>query len=470
MGFIDDVRKIWGNLVNLNDPDYNERRQRIEELGTYRMYYDGSQKQTLSVKPMQADDNLTLNFCGLVIERSVALLLGSGVKFDVGEEQTQEQEYIDQVWDANSRDILLQKTAQFGGWSGIPFIKIVPGGAVSRDGKDTPLPRLVPLDPIYMQIETDPEDIDTVNRYIMRFQSTYLGKPIIRKEITERIFNDIAQGGEIVGQTISWEITNLYSGQDTHGKWEQFPPRPPEQWDYEFPPIIHWQNLPWAGHVEGKADIFDIVQIQDRANFVASNISKIIRYHAHPKTWGRGGSLGDTRSWGADELVMLSGDSAMLANLEMQSDLASSMAFLRELRQSMFDISRTVDITSMSDKIGALTNFGLRVLFMDTIAKNSSKRELYGEALTEINHRLLELAGYTNTNGGTVVFEETLPSDETEQVARDQFEIDNKLASRETVATRRGYNWEDERARIEDEASMEDNIGGALLRAFNNGQ
>ncbi len=99
-------------------------------------------------------------------------------------------------------------------------------------------------------------------------------------------------------------------------------------------------------------------------------------------------------------MPVFSGDNALISNLEMQSDLTSSQQFLMNLRQSLFDISRTVDITSLSDKLGALTNFGLRVLFLDAMAKIGTKQEIYGEALTEINHRLLVIGEIDPVDGG----------------------------------------------------------------------
>ena len=61
-------------------------------------------------------------------------------------------------------------------------------------------------------------------------------------------------------------------------------------------------------------------------------------------------------------------------NVEMQSDLASSQTYLMTVRQGLFDITRTVDISSMNDKLGALTNFGLRVLYQDSLSKNETKK------------------------------------------------------------------------------------------------
>jgi hypothetical protein len=49
--------------------------------------------------------------------------------------------------------------------------------------------------------------------------------------------------------------------------------------------MIHWQNLPNPVDVYGVPDVTtDVIELQDRANFVASNISKLIRLYAHPAT------------------------------------------------------------------------------------------------------------------------------------------------------------------------------------------
>jgi hypothetical protein len=138
------------------------------------------------------------------------------------------------------------------------------------------------------------------------------------------------------------------------------------------------------------------------------------------------------------------------------------------LRQTLFDISRTVDISSMADKLGALTNFGLRVLYGDALAKLNTKRELYGDALLEINRRLLALANM-DTEPGELVWPEALPSDqreESEVLARD---LELRLVSKQTVSGKRGYQWETEMERMEGESAGEDNLGSALLRAFNQG-
>jgi len=468
MGFIDNVKTAWQNLLTMDDYFNDERRQRLERQATLRDYYKGVHRKQMKVRTGQADDNISLNFVGLVIERGISMLLGEGIEFDMGgeDDEDERQQYIDEVWRANRKDILLHKTAQFGGTLGTCYMKLLPDGLESRDNENKMVPRLVPLDPLLMEIETFPEDIDEVMRYVMRFNiwDDVEKREVARKEITERIFTAIEEGGKIVGfRNDGWSVKNYKSNRA--GKWELMGE---EIWDYEFAPILHWQNLPLAGSVYGKSDVIDVIDLQDRINFIASNVSKIIRYHAHPKTMGIGLNAAPEDT-AIDGFWKIPNADAKVENLEMQSDLTSSQAYLLNLRQSFFDITRTVDITSIADKLGALTNFGLRVLFYDALAKLNSKRELYGEALQELNHRILTVSEISETDGGEVVWPDTLPTDEREEVEGLRFDLDAGLTSKQTAARERGYDYEVEQERIEEERVQGDNIGALLLREFNQG-
>ncbi len=169
-------------------------------------------------------------------------------------------------------------------------------------------------------------------------------------------------------------------------------------------------------------------------------------------------------------MIVYSDQNALIQNLEMQSDLSSSLSFIRYLRQALFDVSRAVDIDSMADKLGSLTNFGLRVLYQDAISKLEEKRGLYAEAIVEINHRLLELAGAPDTDGGEVVWPDVMPENELEVATAIKTDLELGLVSKQTAAGLRGYVWEDEEERMSDERVASDNVGAALLRAFGRGE
>lgn len=446
--------QLWSFLVP-GDTDFAWQ-QRVEEYSNYVDYYRGQQKRQLRVRPEQADDNLTENYIELVIERSISLMLGDGVKFELPDEGN--QEFIDEVMEANRQDITLYDCAQNAAIYGTGFVKLVPYGVESKRRENTMLTRIVVLDPTWMQVVTDPEDVGKVTGYEMRYN---IGDDVARREVTE-----VAATDEL-GRVSAWQITNYKIDRNTGGRWEAM--GPPVLWEYEFPPILHWKNLPNANNAYGRSEVEPLVELQDRINFVSSNISKIIRYHAHPKTWGRGAGLGNKASWGADEIVMVNGQDAMIQNLEMQSDLVSSREFRDELKTALMEISRTVDLASMKDKIGALTNFGLRVMYNDALDKCSTKRDTFGEALRELVHRLLVLDNRPG-DAGEVVWPDPLPVNEVEEIQAFGFDLENGLVSKQTVSERRGYDWEAEQERIEEEKESEDNIGSALLRAFDRGQ
>jgi hypothetical protein len=466
MGILDNLRNNMRSWLGVRDEDHDEFQVRQEVIALQRDYRLGNQRKTLKTKIGQPDDNIFVNFTGLLIDRSVSGLFGNGIDFDLpgghtevkgkdGKKTTKEskdQEYLDTVWDLNKQEILLHKSALLASESGTGYIKVQPDALFDKDGKA--YPRLIPLDPLYMTMETTPHDCDTVIRYIIRYN--YMGadgKPVGFKEVTEK--NDAEQ----------WEVATF----EDHGPgWVE---TSREVWEYEWPPIIHWQNLPTAGSPYGQPDITDdVIMLQDRLNFIASNISKIIRYHAHPKTYTINAGTPKTESWGADQMVMLNGDpSTKIANLEMQSDLASSQLFFTNMRQALFDITRTVDIDSVADKLGALTNFGLKVLYQDALSKIHTKRELYGDALIELNSHILEMNNMA-PDGGEILWPDVLPENGNEQSDELQKDISMGILDVQTAAEIKGYDWETVQLRLKENDTKTMDLGTAILSQFQKGQ
>jgi hypothetical protein len=252
-------------------------------------------------------------------------------------------------------------------------------------------------------------------------------------------------------------------------------------WDYDFPPIIHAKNLPSLKSCNGDSDIDDAINVQDKANFVTSNTAKIVKFHAHPTTIVTGGSAKSAEPIDntASTMMAFPSPEVKVFNLEMQSDLASSRALSLDLRQSIFDVSREIDISSMADKLGALTNFGLQVLWSDAIDKNDTKRQLYGDFLLELNRRLLVLANYTGEQSkpGTLQWGNPLPVNVAEEMTADKTALEMGIIDKETVAKkyeyRYGKKWEDIQKALEDEQAKANqnnaDIGAQILRNFNRG-
>lgn len=467
MGFLDTLRDRFWQWA-FPDEMSGWMREYMDAIDKRRNYRRGKQDRQLAVKELQANDNLTVNFTDLVVRRSVSLLLGNGVDWDFGdnvEDLPKEADYIKRMYTVNHEEVLLQKAATFAAEAGTGYIKILPGEKSDAGGE---LPRLVVVDPLWVEMETDPEDVELILRYIIRFNTADLnGKTLSRKQVIERNLPEAQEDGTLEPRE-GWMIRDYKAGDSTGGKWE---PMQEQDWPYEFAPIVHWQNMPRADSVYGDSDITQaVMDLQDKINFVSSNILRIIRYHAHPRTWGRHAGTSSTQTWGADEMVVFNSDLAEIKNLEMQSDLASSQQFLMFLRQALFDVTQTVDLSSISDKLGALTNFGLRVLYTDAISKLKIKRELLGDALNDLNRRVLTIAGLNPEMAGVPIWDDVLPTSEQEEVQGYEFDLANGLVSKETVSRKRGYDWEKEQERITAQAEGEDNIGAMLLRNFNRGQ
>ena len=453
MSFLDNIRNSARTWLGINDVGKDEFYERQKEIALRRDYRMGWQRKPLVTKYGQPDDNLLVNFTGLIIDRSVSLLFGQGIEFDLpGDGETPEQQYIDKVWELNKKSIFLHKWGLLGSESGTGYIKIVPDGVFDKDG--TAYPRLIPLDPLYMTMETTPHDVDTVIRYIIRYNYDGPdGKLVAFKEVIEE------------GAKSGWVITDY---EDRGGGFEMV--GKPVKWEYNWANISHNQNLPAAGGPYGQPDITDdVVMMQDRLNFIASNISKIIRYHAHPRTYTMGAGAMSKETWGPDQIVQFGNADGKIANLEMQSDLASSQNFFLCMRQALFDITRTVDIDSVADKLGALTNFGLKVLYNDALAKVNSKRELYGDALLELNSRLLEMNGMDN-DPGEIVWPDVLPVNGMELSSELQQDLGMGILDKQSAALIKGYDWEQVQERLGEEGEENNDVGTAILNAFNRGR
>lgn len=427
----------------------------VEQLRMMRTtvdYRSGRQPPQLRVKPNQADDNLTVNFCGLIVDRAVSSMLGDGVKFDLpGENESTESQYIDALWNANRKQVLLHAAAMTAADYGTGYIKILPDGVIGKDGRI--YPRLVVLTPSLVTVDTMPDDKDLIIRYRIEYQIEGVdGKPMVRRETHE------------LNEAGTWDV--ITDERRSLGNWTRVDEK---VWPYDFPQIIHWQNLPNPYDVQGDPELTeDVLTLQDRLNYTASNESKIIRLYAHPMRYGKGLGNNDKLQVGPDEMPNVS-QSASIEQLDSVGDLPGVNGFVHFLRQSLFDIARTVDIDSLQDKLGALTNFALRVLYADNLSKIETKRLLFGEALLELNRRLLVMAGMT-PDPGEIVWPDILPTNEQEQVLYITSDLANGLVSKQTASKRRGYNYEDEQERMEGEAVAGDNVGAALLRAFSGGQ
>jgi hypothetical protein len=401
-------------------------------------YYLGQHPRQLKVRQGQPDDNVTVNLCRAIVDKGVSFLFGQDVSFELVEgERTEAEEWLDACWAANRKLTLLQKLALSGAVAGHAFLKIVlePGRAY---------PRLVVLDPATVVVTVAPDDHERVLSYRIQFPTIdqETGRPVVLRQT-------------IVADGTRWVIRDekAFSGD----RWQTVAET---VWPYEFAPVIDCQNLPNPHDYWGVSDLEeDVLRLNDAINFLLSNLVRIVRYHAHPKTWGRG-FRAEQLDISVDETIVLPSPDAELRNLEMQSDLGSSIQLYLRLREAFHEIARVPEIaTGRVEGVGSLSGVALQILYQPLVEKTETKRRLYGDLLVETNRRLLAIGGFGDDLMTALHWPELIPGDP-EAEAKTLVLWQQLGVSQDTILRRLGLDPEIEREKRETSA------GEATMRAI----
>jgi hypothetical protein len=146
---------------------------------------------------------------------------------------------------------------------------------------------------------------------------------------------------------------------------------------------------------------------------------------------------------------------AKVYNLEMQSDLQSSINQFNILSKEFLAESRVVILEGTVKDFQRVTNAGVRTVFIDMLSKNNILRWNYGKAIQMIS-RVAAMVGKKGEDVVPVVeFVDPLPTDQTETANVAALELQMKLASHQTLSVKRGYKWETEVKKMEEESKME---------------
>ncbi|MBI4496840.1 MAG: phage portal protein [Chloroflexi bacterium] len=430
----------------LMDEALREERERLLRFQNAWKSYYGQHPKPLRVKPGQPDDNVIANYARVIVDTGVSFLFGQELRFELDEtEQTEAEQWLAGAWQANRKMTTLTKLALNGAVTGHAFLKMVVDPVRQY-------PRLIVLDPSIVFPRWDRNDIERVRAYRIQFnyQDEQTGKPRNFRQLIE-------EDGP------RWRITDQVSEPDSL-RWQTVAET---VWPWPWPPVVDCQNLPAPNSYWGISDLEDDVLGLNRSiNFVLSNLSRILKVHAHPKTWGKGFQA-DQLNIAVDETIVFPSPDAALHNLEMLSDLSSSIEFYQRLKEALHEISRTPEVaTGKVEGVGALSGVALAILFRPLIEKTNTKRLLYGDLLVELNRRLLALGGFGEDNRTALHWPELLPKSEKEEA--ETLLLHQQLGvSQDTVLQKAGYDPDLEKQKRE--ASSQE-MGDRLLQGFERGQ
>jgi hypothetical protein len=304
-------------------------------------------------------------------------------------------------------------------------------------------------------------------------------KKVTRKAKADDLADEIQLTDEALQST--WLIEYFIMNKATAGKWIPDPNNPPVNFPYPFPPIVHWKNLPSVNDCYGISDIEDIAMeggLQDKLNFVLSNNLKIVRNQAYKQNYTIGMPPKTSLETGMDKLLNFPKD-VTVGQMDATADLSGASGMVQALKQALNEVGREVDINSMMDKVGALTNYAVRVMSIDATDKTETKRQLYGEAIEEVNHRLLVMNGMDGeqSDPGKVIWGDPLPSNILEDLQADQLADGLGIAAKSAIykryQERYGMTWEEMQKLLDEQSTKANansaNIGAQLLKNFNRG-
>lgn len=424
----------------INDLADAERKPRNALIDTYWKYYNGEHTRPLKTKPGQPNFNVILNVSGQAIDNEVAFFAPEPPTFELpgGNERSRDdlgklatvkspqQEQLDTFWKANDLEQLITDIALSGFISGHNFVRLF----VAEDGA---LPTVALLDPRKVQVFWD---ISNIRRVLFYRLSWVLGD--------EERFQDIVPNWLLNGLTspnvIKQVDSTVETAPDTNRQWkileyvkknQKYELQAQDAWPFDFAPIVDWKNGHAPHEYYGHSDLKH-ADVNDAINLVASNANKIIFYYGGPWTVVTGTDQ-QAADAGPGVITYFPDPATKVQNVEMQSDLGNSLNLLETLRSSFFSQMRVIDTSTQKDKLGQMTNFGVRVLYKDQLDANGLKRSIYGAGLCEVSRRALVLMGVTDAQKPTATWADPLPTNRLEIMQAVKIENDLGKTSDQTL-------------------------------------
>lgn len=416
-------------------------------------YYKGNLPEPLKLERDGYNDNVILAKIDQLADKCVSFLFGDGVTFNADPTSTEDDptdQAIAELWQANRGNLLLHKLGLNGAIAGHVAVRIEP-----REGD---YPRIVAINPAHLSVFWDETDMERVLWYRLQYRyQNGSGKRV-----------DYVNGSALGGSPEQW-IEYPYTIDAQSAQWR--PDGGARLLPWPWCPIVDWQNMPIPIDYYGADDVSKALRLNDALNFVASDYTRILKHHGHPRTIGIGMDAADVvaSEVGGFWTVNKPATEASVFNLEMASDLAAARELMAVLNAEIWQSGRMIDPQTLKDKVGDLTNFGLRVLYVDVLRKTETKRLLYAEGLEAINQRCLELMGKAAPAQIAVVWPDVLPTNEVERSTAVIAELGAGIIDKQTSRDLLGLDNEQIEERLEEEKSTEDTLGTRLLSAFERG-
>ena len=431
--------KGWFGLENDSMTEVFSRQQNNLQILSI---YEGNLPEQLKVKQGQPNDNIFINYPQLIVDKGVAFLFGRELLISIGSETDNlDEDYLDSIWGKEQRQLDLIELATDGAIFGTAYLKI----QIDQFGK----PQIIVPDPANYFIETNPNNYLEIWKYVNQYQRRKDDEIIWYKEETS------LENGR-------WIIREFESAEGD--VWNQI--GEDIVWKYSFAPVFACKNLPKSKSFYGKPDLHkSVIEICNYLARIDSLTGKIIRVHASPKPYAKGLQKQDLQLGTEDTLFLGTNPDAQLALLEMTGDLAGAMAFRKQLRGALAEISKVPEVSSGKvENIGQLSGFALQILYGPLIEQTLIKQRLYGMTIKNVIAALLEIGGKEHKKIH-LNWSNPLPSNAKEEaetaILQKQYGVSDN-----TLLKNNGFDPKHEKEMKSEET---ESLGNALGRAFDGG-
>jgi hypothetical protein len=470
----------------------NTEQERVDVYKRAQDAVDGIFPDPLKVEPDEPRDIVKVNAIKPLVDATVNYLFGKPPEWQIPQEQdaslgddaatpsdptaapatakaaakqlSPEEEWLEECLRLNRFPQFLLDLGYNGATCGTPYYSLDTDRRLPNPDKPAqPFPRFYVIDPAAMTIRTDPMDINTVIRYEWRYLSydPATSRPVIERKVYTR-----ADSGAkwIITRDRSFINTRLQGGPSLYGStmldagWQ--PIGAPVDWLYSWPPIDHCKNLPAPNQVYGAPDVTDmLIDANNAINFNLSNRQRIDKLHGHPLLFFENFNGDVTQmdfSVGSVTGLPANGQTPVhVVQITPGVDSTATAALKAEIYNSMLEESATPSIIlgDVTRAEGVPSGIALRMRMQPMLQKTETKRKLYEPFLVELIRRLFVLGGFEDDITVSMTWPELVPIDDLASMQSLQLELNAGLVSKETAATQRGRDWEEERAKIDQEAA-----------------
>lgn len=420
-------------------------------------YYRGDHPKPLRARAGRPDNNVIINLVAQHADHTISFAVPVFPALELDRDsETAAEAKLNDFWRSVGGEQWLINAMLPGLLGGHVFVRIVPP---ERDGQ---LPRAVTLDPGNTLVAWAADDYEKLLWYEVYYRAPGAERrqDIIAPGVLKGRELDLGGVRATAGDTwVIMEYERLLGRGETPPGEEAWVPVRTAIWPHQSPPIVDWKHLPAPGRYYGQHELGGLA-LNDAVNKVASDIKSILRVHAAPRRVAIGVSPDQIKEtaidsfWAIDNRTPAEVD---IKNLEMQSDLQSSMAFLDFLTGAYMQQARVTILSGGPDAYKGITNLGIKAAFMSQLGKTQTLQQTYGAGIARISAAALEMMGMGPAEP-EVEWKHALPVSEIELTNAQVMQINAGIQSRRGAAGELGHDYERVQAQLMQEALTIDAI------------